>query len=142
MAYRHSKLTKSIWGRLGIALGSTWHRFGVDLGSIWRRLWINLGSVWGQFVIDLGSMWGRLGIDPLRVGFWSVSGRSRVGFGLVSGRFGREPLLGHALLCRQEEIARAEHLGMIFAFFGGGFSDFSKVSANLRKTSVKSAARN
>ena len=61
---------ESVWGQLGIGLGSVGDRFGVGLGS----MWVGLESVWDWFGIHLvrfGIGQPRFGIDMATI--WAIN---------------------------------------------------------------------
>ena len=72
-----SNLFQSVWGHLGVILGSSWGHLGVSLGSSWDHFGVTLGSVWDHVGIMLGSILGHVGIVPSRQnGTGARTGRS------------------------------------------------------------------
>lgn len=111
----------SIWGRLGVGLGSIWgwDRPGVKMGppranrrSIWGQCgvgWgVGLGCVWRRSRVNLGSTWGQSGIDFGRCG--ADSSKTQTLRGLV-------PWLGHS--CTRSILWERSGFRLLHAARGG-----------------------
>ena len=71
-----------VWGQSGVSLlvsGVSWGRSGVSWGSVWGLLGVGLGSLGGRSGVPWGSVWG-----PLGVGLGSLVGRSTPMVGSVN----------------------------------------------------------